>query len=41
MEIVEIETPTFEELTKEKYNKILDWFGEWKVETNKQPIIIS
>lgn len=36
MEIVEIEAPKFEELTKEKYNEIIDKFGSWKVETNKK-----
>lgn len=36
MEIVEIETPKFEELTEKKYIEIIDWFGNWKVETNKQ-----
>ena len=36
MEIVEVETPKFEELTEKKYLEIIDWFGNWKVETNKQ-----
>ena len=36
MEIVEVETPKFEELTEKKYIEIIDWFGKWKVETNKQ-----
>ena len=36
MEIVEIETPKFEELTEKKYIEIIDRFGNWKVETNKQ-----